>query len=116
MSLDQAKLDHIPDEPPMQRCIKVIDLFGAKIVSIESDFVEGFADKRATLTFEKMRAEVQLKDGMPQGIYRVERDGIYGFGHLRSAVVKGACWIVLPDHVSWSLLGVLDGRQCDQMC
>jgi hypothetical protein len=34
----------LSDLPPMQRCIKVIDLFGDKIESITSNFVEGFAD------------------------------------------------------------------------
>jgi len=59
-----------------------------------------WSDLEATIKFKKMMAAVQLKDGMPQGVYRVEREGVFGFGHLKSAAVKGPCWVVLPDHVS----------------
>ena len=84
----------------MQRCIKVINLFGEKIKSVVSTFEDGIPNTTAKLKFEKMEADVQLRDGMPQGIYKVKREGIVAMGRFSEAKVAGPCWIAFPTHVS----------------
>ena len=88
----------------MQRCIRVINLFGEKIKSVSSTFDDGIAVDRADLKFEKMVAEVQLREGMPQGVYRVKREGLVALGRFSETRVEGPCWIAFPTHVSVSQL------------
>jgi hypothetical protein len=39
----------------MSRCIKVLDLFGEKIVSVESYFISGFPETRAVIEWKTMK-------------------------------------------------------------
>jgi hypothetical protein len=84
----------------MARCISVLRLFNEDIESIESEFDNGIPEDRALIQWKMMKGEVLLNKGMPQGSYRVERDGIWTVGTIRDARVRGPCWIVLPTHVS----------------
>ena len=88
----------------MPQCIKVIDLFGEKIKSIESNFVDGVADGKAQVNLATLVAEVQLKRGMPQGVYRVERDGVVALGLFRETRVRGPCWMIWPTRVSTGIV------------
>ena len=89
--------------PKMARCISVQKLFGHDIESIESQFENGVADDRALIKWKIMKAEILLHKGMPQGVYRLERDGIWTVGNIRNGRVHGSCWVVLPTHVSFTL-------------
>ncbi len=83
----------------MSRCIKVLDLFGEKIESIESTFYDGVPETRALIRWHVMTGEVLLRKGMPSGFYRVERDGVWSVGALKESRIDGHCWIVVKDHV-----------------
>jgi hypothetical protein len=88
--------------PEQKNCIKVGKLFGLRIKSIRSKFVNGMANKTTLVEFvdeDFRRAEVVVEGGAPRGLFRVEADDWWSLGTVANGRLDGTCVFNYPSYV-----------------